>query len=140
MEIHDPPFDWVQFPEGCARFSGGLRGVDELGHETLAVEIGGHAFFGEIRRVWPDNHHFNLDVVSFGHHMRDNVGMPMSRTSPFISKFPVAELDRVQILVTKLVKVFVHREKRPFVMSMQDEGDFLGKVFFAEGWALAKEP
>jgi hypothetical protein len=42
MNIHQPPFDWQQFPEGRARFSGGVRGImDEKRHETFAAEVNG---------------------------------------------------------------------------------------------------
>lgn len=49
---HHPPFEWVQFPEERARFSGSLRGVDEIRHETFAVEVGGTEYFGEIKRFF----------------------------------------------------------------------------------------
>ena len=50
MSAHEKTFDWMQFPEGRARFSGEVRGWDELGHETFALELRGKEYFGEIKK------------------------------------------------------------------------------------------
>ncbi len=52
MSNYEQTFDWVQFPEGQARFSGGIRGADEIGHETFAVEINSSVYYGEIKKIF----------------------------------------------------------------------------------------
>lgn len=127
-------FDWVEFPEGRARFSGGVRGADQAGHETFALELHGKIYYGEISAVWADQSHFNLRVDSFGHLTTENVGMPLTMGSPFIENFPAKEIDLIQSLVVGLVKTFWKRAERPFVMEMDHEDQFLGKVEFKDGW------
>src|SRR5690349_23064381 len=60
-------FDWIDFPEGRARFVGSVRGVDERGHDAFALEIDNDVLFGEIRPRFLENHNdFNVEIVSFG--------------------------------------------------------------------------
>lgn len=136
MAADEGIFDWVRFPQGRARFAGGVRGAEQSGHDTFAVELGGIEYFGEIKNIWPDREHFNLEVVSFGHHMLENIGMPMNATSPFIAKFTSDQLRVVQALILGLVETFAKRMHRPAIMHMEDESQFLGEVTFANGWAL----
>lgn len=68
MGEYSNTFDWVQFPEGRARFAGGIRGWDEKRHETFAVEVNGVEYFGELDSVFlPDRHNFNIEIISFGY-------------------------------------------------------------------------
>jgi len=129
-------FDWVQFPLGRARFAGGVRGAEQSGHDTFAIELDDIEYFGEIRNTWPDREHFNLEVVSFGHHMPENIGMPMNAANPFIAKFSSDQLQTVQTLILGLVEEFTKRNDRPVIMYMENESQFLGKVTFANDWAL----
>lgn len=129
-------FDWIEFPEGRARFCGGVRGADQAGHETFAVEIAGESYYGEISSVWPDDSHFNLRIDSFGHSRMENVGMPIREGNPFIEKFLSADVELIKSLVLKLIQSFWRRAERPFVMEMDDVDEFLGKVEFAQGWVL----
>ncbi len=41
MDIYERTFDWVSATEGRARFAGGIRGWDERGHDTYAVDVEG---------------------------------------------------------------------------------------------------
>ena len=76
MAYYERTFEWVKFPEGNARFAGGIRGWDERGYETFAVEIDGEIVYGDIDRIFFPNHNdFNIQVVSFGYGMQENVGI-----------------------------------------------------------------
>lgn len=44
-EAHEKIFEWQQFPGGRARFAGGIRGWDERGYDTFAVELEGARSF-----------------------------------------------------------------------------------------------
>lgn len=136
MQGEASTFDWLRFPQGRARFCGGVRGAEQRGCEAFAIDLGGAERFGEIRKVWQDDDRFNLEVVSFGHQMLENIGIPVSPDSPLVTAYSSAELGTVQVLVQQLVQAFVPRRDRPFVMDMDDERAFLGKVLFADGWAL----
>ncbi len=52
MSDYKGVFDWVQFPEGKARFAGTKRCWDEQGHITFALELNGVEYFGEIDQVF----------------------------------------------------------------------------------------
>ncbi len=56
MNRYDQTFEWQQFPEGRACFSGGIRGWDERGYDTFAVESDGQVVYGEIVRIFLPNH------------------------------------------------------------------------------------
>lgn len=59
-------FDWVQFPEGLARFSGTFRCWDEQGRKTFALLIRGNEYFGEIKRAYLENHNdYSLVIDAF---------------------------------------------------------------------------
>lgn len=136
MSTQSGVFDWVGFPEGRARFCGGVRGADQAGHEAFALEIGGKIHYGEISSVWADDRHFNLRVDSFGYSSTESIGMPLRVSSPFVGKFSLADVGVIRTLVLKLVHTFWKRTERPFVMEMDDEDEFLGQVEFKEGWVL----
>ena len=138
MEGDQQPFGWVRFPEGRARFSGGIRGWDEAGHDTFAVEIAGREWFGEIDNVFLDNgNDFNIEVVSFGYADRSSVGMP--RPCLGSTTFDVGELKTIQSLILQLVKAGLEFEPRPFVLSEHPDSHFQGKVLFRDGWALESD-
>lgn len=130
--------DWHTFNEGQACFSGGIRGWDELGHQTFTVRLDGSEYFGEIKKAWlPNEQDFNLEVLSFGYGMKLNVGIPI--TSQSVPAFSPETLQRVMSLVVQLVLLTAHSEDKPFVMSEDSESHFMGQVFFREGWALVKD-
>jgi len=82
MTLDEPSsFDWLELPSGRARFSGGIRGFDELGHETFAVEVDGREYFGEIGNIFlPNGNDYNMEVISFGYGRIGSVGIPMLGT------------------------------------------------------------
>lgn len=61
-------FDWHEFSEGRARFIGGVRGPDELGHDGFVIEaVGFPAMHGEIRRRSAANKNdYDLEIVACG--------------------------------------------------------------------------
>ncbi|MCC4598268.1 hypothetical protein LL969_21900 [Xanthomonas campestris pv. phormiicola] len=138
MALHDhPTFDWVQLPEGRARFSGLVRGVDELGHETFAVEIGGNEFFGEIDRAFlPNDNDYNIEVMSFGYGSEKCLGMPMHGACQIFSK---AEIGTIQTLIVQLIAAGTHFADRPSVLTEYPSARFMGQVSFKNGWALVAD-
>lgn len=136
MEDGRQPFGWVSFPEGRARFSGGIRGWDEAGHDTFAVEVAGREWFGEIGNVFLDNgNDFNIEIVSFGYADKSSVGMP--RPCLGSTSFNEDELKTVRALVLRLVKAGLELEPRPAVLLEYPDSRFQGNVLFRDGWALA---
>jgi hypothetical protein len=139
MSKYEDTFQWFQFPEGKVRFSGGIRGWDERGYDTFAVELDDEVVYGEIDNVFLANHNdFNLQVVSFGYGMRENVGI-LNDGSPgrhAQGRFPAAYLTSVQSLVVQLVRAALHFEDRPTVLTEYPAAHFQGKVIFHEGWAV----
>ena len=61
-------FEWIEFPEGRARFAGGFRCWDELGRETFAIELRGCQYFGQIDNEFLENgNDYNLRIDAFGY-------------------------------------------------------------------------
>ncbi|KAB7774281.1 MULTISPECIES: hypothetical protein [Xanthomonas] len=136
MDLHQhPTFDWLQFPEGRARFSGGVRGiVDEQRHETFAVEVGDAEYFGEIQRAFlPDGNDYNIEIVSFGYGRDGDVGMHMPGTCRVFS-FP--EVGRIQTLAVRLIEAGMQFNDRPSLLTEYPNAHFMGKVLFRDGWIL----
>lgn len=132
-------FEWQRFPEGRARFSGGIRGWDERGYDTFAVELEGEVVYGEIARAFLPNHNdFNIQVISFGYGMRENIGiLNEDGTLPNAQGiFPSAYLQRVQSLVVQLVRAGLGFQDRPVPLTEYPNAHFQGKVIFPEGWAV----
>jgi hypothetical protein len=138
MDSHKSPFDWVQFPEGRARFSGGVRGiVDEQRHETFAVLVDGAEYFGEIQRAFlPNNNDYNIEVVSFGYGSDGSVGMPMLGTCQI---FTAEEISTVQTLIVQLIAAGTHFSDKPSLLNEYPNAHFMGEVGFRDGWALVKD-
>lgn len=133
MEPSQSPFDWLQFPQGRARFSGGVRGADEEGHETFAVEVAGNEYFGEIVRAFlPNNNDYNIEVVSFGY-ASDDVGIPMLDAC---RTFGTEQIATVHALIVQLIKAGARFEDRPHLLMEYPTARFMGEVLFRDGWAL----
>lgn len=132
------PFDWVQFPEGRARFGGGIRGiVDEQGHHTFAVEIDGKEYFGEIQRVFlPNGNDYNIEIVSFGYGAKNYIGMEMIGTCQV---FTIDEIGIIEALIVQLVAAGKHFPDPPNFLDEYADVHFMGEVIFRDGWALARE-
>lgn len=133
--------DWITFEQGRARFAGGIRGWDEVGHETFAVELDGQTLYGEVKAVFlSDGNNFNIEIVSFGYFAKGDVAMPRpGHTSTLLSP------DRVEVAAALIVQLANHvaqqdeSAERPFVMSIDAESHFMGSVYFSEGWALGTD-
>ncbi len=137
MSNYEQTFDWVQFPEGQARFSGGIRGIDEQGHETFAVHVGGIEYFGEIEADFlPNQNDYNIRVLSFGYGTDKYVGMPMLGTCRI---FTTDEIGLIQTLITKLIAAGLQFSDRPFLLLETANSHFMGKVIFQDGWVLLKD-
>ncbi|WP_369943673.1 hypothetical protein [Xanthomonas medicagonis] len=138
MELHDhPTFAWLEFPEGRARFSGLVRGVDELGHETFAVEVDGVEFFGEIERAFlPNDNDYNIEVVSFGYGSEKSLGMPMLAGCQVFSQ---AQINKVQALIVQLILAGAQFSDRPSLLTEYPNAHFMGQVIFRDGWALVAD-
>jgi hypothetical protein len=142
MSLYDDTFEWQQFPEGRARFSGSIRGDDERGHDTFAIEIDGSVTYGEIDSVFlPNDNDFNVRVVTYGYGMRENVGILNNGNSGPHAQgvFPPAHLQRVQVLVTRLIRAGLQFEDRPVFLDEFPGSHFQGKVIFPAGWAVGAD-
>ncbi|MEH6417185.1 hypothetical protein [Pseudomonas sp. CGJS7] len=136
MESYEPPFQWVQFPQGRARFSGGVRGADEQGHETFAVEVDGEERFGEIVRAFlPNNNDFNIEVLSFGYALDRDIGAPMIGACRV---FSAAQIADVHALIVQLIAAGARWDDRPALLMEYPTARFMGETLFADGWALVE--
>lgn len=130
---HPSVFDWVGFPEGQARFSGGIRGGDERGHDTVAVSLGKNVYYGEIKRRFLKNgNDFDVEVVSFGYLDRGDVGDAPFDPRETLSR---AEIEATQALILQLVKAGTSSKEKPRILAEYPDAHFMGKVLFREGWA-----
>lgn len=136
MNIYEKTFEWVQFPEGRARFDGGIRGGDERRHETYALELEGKTQFGEIDSAFVANgNDYNVEVISFGYGMIENVGNPHQNAR---GTYTEAQLKIVRSLVAQLIRNSLQFEERPSILRETSKSHFLGKILFREGWAYAR--
>ena len=121
-------FDWVEFDGGRAKFDGWVRGCDELGHATFAVELPGReVLYGEFRtRYEPDKTHYNVEIVRFGN--PDKNGIDLDNHFPHCSLTPEEKLTLERIITALMVR---DAKKPP---PIEDPENFLGKVFFRPGW------
>lgn len=130
-------FDWIELPDGKARFSGTKRGWDELGHKTFALEIDGREYYGELERAYLQNENdYNIEVSSFGYVRGEDVGMPDPRAR---AVFTEAQVDRARALAVRLVAEGRGFTEPPAILDQTDASRFMGKVFFKEGWILVAE-
>lgn len=131
-------FDWHEFPEGRARFIGGVRGAEQLGNEGFCIRIDGlPEMFGEIKEKFSENRHdYNLEVLACGWPGKEWLGMPMPGMS---YRFSPEELAVVRSLILQLVEAVRHYEDRPAFLTEFPTSHFLGTVFFADGWAAMND-
>lgn len=132
---HDKKLEWMNFPDGRARFAGGTRGWDESGHETFVIEVDGAQYFGEIKQTFlPNNNDFNIEIVSFGLPGEIFAGSSPASWIAFTEK----DLRIAQSLIIQLVRAGLGLEDRPFVLEEFPNAHFMGRVIFRDGWALQK--
>lgn len=137
MAYYEKTFEWLQFREGRARFAGGIRGWDERGHEVYAVEFQGRIIYGEIVHAFlPNDNDYNIEVVSFGYGMKDNVGIPEPSSR---GAYTEAELRIVRSLIVQLIEAGQQFEEKPSILMEYPNAHFQGKIFFREGWANVRQ-
>lgn len=137
MAYYEKTFEWQQFPEGRARFASGIRGWDERGHEVYAVEFQGRVIYGEIDSTFLPNHNdYNIEVVSFGYGMKDNVGIPEPSSRGVYTE---AELRIIRSLIVQLIQAGQHFEEKPLLLMETKKSRFMGKIIFREGWANVRQ-
>lgn len=134
-----PTFDWLQFPEGRARFSGGVRGImDEQRHETFAVEVDGEEYFGEIQNAFlPNGNDYNIEIVSFGYGRDGDIGMPMRGRTCRV--FTATEASTIQALITQLIAAGMHYPDRPSILKEYPDAHFMGQILYRDGWILVAD-
>lgn len=133
MSDYSKTFDWVQFPEGRARFSGGIRGGDERGHETFTVEVDGISYYGEINHAFlPNGNDFNVEITSFGYTDKQNVANPSLGAR---REFTASALRIVRELILKLTQAGLDFEDRPSALGEFQNSRFKGRAIFRGGWA-----
>jgi hypothetical protein len=132
------PFDWHDFPEGRARFIGGIRGAEQIGNEGFVIEANGiPEIYGEIRRKFTENRNdYNLEIVSCGWPGKSWLGMPMPG---MCYRFSHDELTVVKSLIIGLVNSVKCYENRPSFLTEYPNAHFLGSVLLADGWTALKE-
>ena len=134
MGAYDETFEWVDLPEGRARFSGGGRAWDEKVHDIFGVDVEGREYFGEIRPAFlPNNNDYNIEVLSFGYGSNTSVGMPMLESC---QTFTMAQATIVEALVTQLIDAGTRFVDRPPVLAEFPHAHFMGKVIFRDGWVI----
>lgn len=133
--------DWVDFKEGRARFSGGIRGWDEIGHQTFGVEMDGLVLYGELRKGFlPDGESFNIRIISFGYFSKGDVAMPRpGQSSTTLSATGVRKAESLILQLVTYTSELGESEDRAFVMSVSEKSHFTGEVFFSEDWILISE-
>ena len=137
MAYYEKTFEWQQFPEGRARFASGIRGWDERGHEVYALEFQGRVIYGEIDSVFLPNHHdYNIEVVSFGYGMKENVGIPEPTSRGAYTK---AELDIIRSLIVQLIRAGQRFDEKPLLLMETPKSHFMGKIIFREGWTNLRQ-
>lgn len=136
-EVDSAWSDWRSFDDARARFSGMIRGWDEAGHETFAVELHGRVWYGEAKKRWhSDGLHYDLEILSFGYVATSEVGMPLDPGSPLIGVFPEDDLEKVRICVLQLIAAFAGASEKPALLSERHGAKFSGRVSFRDDWAL----
>ncbi|GLQ99384.1 hypothetical protein [Dyella mobilis] len=124
-------YDWVDFEDGRARFSGGIRGWDELRHETFCVELNGESRYGEAITVFEqEGDNFGLEIISFGYRLAGDAGMPASSRDPV----SVVDIEKIKVMVAQLIDIVAQCDHPPFVLSRGITSRFTGKVAFQDGW------
>ena len=131
-------FDWKSLPSGRARFSGSIRGWDEAGHDTFAVDVGGNEIFGELKPTFDaGGDDFGVAVVSFGYLDRLDVAIPFAPGANSIEAIEVHVLDAVKRTIIELVVSGV-AEGTPSFLKQYPNSRFIGNVIFQPGWCSAR--
>jgi hypothetical protein len=136
MIAHEKTFDWVQFPEGLARFAGTFRCWDEQGRKTFALDLGGNEYFGEIKRTYLENHNdYNIVIDAFGYGRGEDVGMPGTGAR---GVFTSDEEAMAQSLVVKLIQAGVEFDDPPTILDQTESSRFISGITFLDRWMLVE--
>lgn len=134
MGTYEKTFEWVEFPEGRARFAGTRRCWDEQGRKTFSLEMRGHEYFGEISRSYLDNHNdYNVVIDTFGYGRGEDVGMPGTEAREVFTR---EEEMHARSLVVQLVQAGLKFEDPPTVLDQTNTSHFMGQIIFQNGWML----
>lgn len=137
VKDYEEPFGWQQFSEGRARFVGGIRGGDECRHEVYALEFQGRVIYGEISHAFlPNDNDYNIEVVSFGYGMEENVGNPHPRAR---GAYTEGELDIIRSLIVRLIRAGHTFEERPLLLMETAKSHFMGKIIFRDAWTNRRQ-
>jgi hypothetical protein len=126
-------FEWVGVTDGRARFCGMIRGWDERGHETFAIEIDGRPVYGEVDAVF-DGHAISMNVVSFGYLEQSRVGVTGAARSCTLEQAAIAERDIRELI--SAVSAYADELDKPEVLRTTPSTHFTGNVAFAPGWII----
>ena len=125
----------MQFPEGRARFSGEVRGWDELGHETFALDLRGKEYFGEIKNLFLENHDdYNIVIDAFGYGWEKEVGIPGTGAREV---FTASESTVARALVVGPIQAGLKLEDPPFIL--EPPSSFMGEINFKGNWMLVAQ-
>ncbi len=144
MSKYSSTFDWMQFPEGRARFTGGFRCWDEMGRDTFALELRGNEYFGQIDNVFLDNDSdYNISIGAFGYGRGEDVGMPEIGSTDESGVgvreiFTPTEELAARALVIQLIHAGLKYEFPPSPLRQTETSHFMGKIIFQEGWMLVR--
>lgn len=121
-------FDWVQFDDGRAKFNGLVRGADEAGHNTFAVQLlNRNIYYGEFRPCFEqDKNHFNIEILGFGYVSENDVGIANPDVKSMFNHSEERALERV------ITSLMLRDVKKPSPFNHPEA--FLGKIFFRQGW------
>lgn len=123
-------FDWIQFPEGRARFAGSFRCWDEQGRQAFALELHGKQYFGQIDNVFLENQtDYKVLIDAFGYGRGQDVGIPAAGAREV---FSLEQETVARQLVTRLVNAGVKLEDPPFTLNTPD--GFTGQIVFGDDW------
>jgi hypothetical protein len=136
MISHGKTFDWVQFPEGLARFAGTFRCWDEEGRKTFALHLGGNEYFGEIKRTYLENHKdYNIFIDAFGYGRGEDVGMPGAGAR---GVFTSDEEAMAQSLVVRLIQAGLEFDDPPAILHQTESSRFIGGITLLDRWMLVE--
>ncbi len=136
MTALERTFEWIDLPEGRARFSGIQRGWDEQGRVTFGLEIDGAERYGQLDQVFRDNgNDYDIEVITFGFGRPEDVGMPGAQVAVTGDL-----LLRIESLVIGLVQAARRLERPPNILVEGATSSFMGNVLFRAGWALVAAP
>lgn len=126
------PFDWQDLPSGRARFNGLVRGAEQIGHDSFAVDCNGEELFGGLQRVFLGNgNDFNIEVVAFGYRQASHLGLRDPGDARLFSASGALVLQQV---IAELIAAGAGWVQRPRLLVEHPGARFQGQVSFKPGW------